>query len=75
MNNKPWQSKDYLYDRYVAKKMTLKQITEECIANGYKVTQMTIYNGLTKFNLIKNSRRMGQRSVGGNSKGKRGFYA
>jgi hypothetical protein len=77
--NKPWHNKDYLYDRYVLKKMTIDKIADECKKMGYEVTSMTIYNGLKKFNLIKNSRKLGQRSIGKkptNQQGpkKKGYY-
>lgn len=71
---KPWHSKQFLYDRYVAKKNTITQIAEECKQMGFPVTEMTIFNNLKKFDLVKNSRNLGPRSVGGNSKKKRGFY-
>lgn len=77
---KPYADKSFLYDRYVTKKMTAKQIADELTASGYPVTEMTIYNHLKKNNLIRNSRNLGQRSFGkkpGSKKGgtkRKGFY-
>lgn len=73
---KPWTDKSYLYDKYVTKKMTIKQIAEECTVNGYAVTQMTIYNNLIKHGIpIRGgNRNLGKRKVGGNTKGKKGYY-
>lgn len=76
--SKPWTDKSYLYDRYKIKKMTIDQIAEECTTKlGAPVTPMTIYNHLKKFDLIVNSRTLGKRSYGNNTKsgGKRpGYY-
>lgn len=78
--DKPYADKSFLYDRYVNKKMTAKQIADELTAQGCPVTEMTIYNHLKKNNLIRNSRNLGQRSYGkkpGSQKGgtkRKGFY-
>lgn len=72
---KPWTDKSFLYNLYVVKRKTIDQIADECKKMGYSVTSMTIYNNLKKFDLIKNSRNLGKRSVGGNSKGKGGYYS
>lgn len=78
--DKPYADKSYLYDRYVNKKMTAKQIAEELTAGGCPVTEMTVYNHLKKHELIRNSRNLGKRSFGkkpGGSKGgskRKGFY-
>lgn len=71
---KPWTDKQFLYERYVMKRMTIDQIAKECEEMGHPVTSMTIFNNLKKFDLVKNSRNLGKRSVGGNSKKKGGFY-
>lgn len=73
---KPWRDKGYLYDKYVTKRMTLKQIVEDCQSLGYSVTEMTIYNNIKAFDIpIRGgSRNLGKRSIGnGKPKGK-GFY-
>lgn len=70
---KPYQNKEWLYDRYVVRKQTIDQISEELKELQIPTTPMTIYNWLKKFDLIKNSRKLGKRSIGGNSK-KKGFY-
>lgn len=70
---KPWRDKAYLHQMYVVKRKTLAQIVEDCKSMGYSVTEMTIYNNLKSFDLIKNSRNLGKRSVGGNGK-RGGFY-
>ena len=72
--HKPWMDKGWLHDRYVKKKMTIDQIADECKADGISVTSMTIYNHLKKNNLIKNSRTLGKRAYGNNSKKGRGYY-
>jgi hypothetical protein len=73
---RPWQDKNYLYDAYVTRRKTIYEIADECTSAGHKVTPMTIFNNLKKFDLIKNSRNLGKRSVGGNNSGKKrgGFY-
>mgnify|MGYP000967535079 FL=1 len=73
---RPWQDKSFLYQEYVVKRKTIYQIAEECTANGHPTTHMTIYNNLKKHGLLKNSRNLGKRSVGGNaaSRKKKGFY-
>lgn len=71
---KPWTDKSFLYNLYTIKKKSIDQIAEECKKMGYPVTSMTIYNNLKKFDLIKNSRNLGSRKVGGNSNKKGGFY-
>lgn len=70
MAYKPYTEKSFLYSRYVEKSMTINQIADECTKMGYKCTPMTVYNHLKKHNLIQNSRNLGQRSFGGNEKGK-----
>lgn len=79
---KPYADKSFLYDRYVIRKMTAKQIAVELTNNGYPVTEMTIYNHLKKHNLIRNSRNLGKRVYGkrpgakggGSGKKNRGYY-
>lgn len=72
---KPWHDKAYLHRMYVEKRKTLDQIVEDCISMGYNVTPMTIFNNLKKFELLRNSRVLGKRSVGGDmEKRKRGGY-
>jgi transposase len=72
---KPWTDKSYMYDRYKLKRWTIDQIAEECTTKfGVKVTPMTIYNHLKKFDLIVNSRNLGKRSYGNNSKKSKGYY-
>lgn len=62
--DKPWRDKSYLYDRYINKRMTLGQIHKELLAMGYKVTEMTIYTNLKKFELIRKPRQLGKRTFG-----------
>jgi len=69
---KPWTDMSFLKRKYITEKKTITQIAQECVDAGYSVTEMTIYNNLKKFNLIKNGRNLGSRSVGGSSKN--GFY-
>lgn len=64
INNRPWRNKEYLYKKYVVDKMTIDQIADELTKNGTPVTSMTIYNNLKAFNLIRNSRNLGQRTYG-----------
>jgi len=45
---KLYQSKDWLYRRYVVQRKTVTQIAEEC-----KVSAMTIQRYLEQFELIK----------------------
>lgn len=45
---KLYQSKDWLYRRYVVQRKTVTQIAEEC-----KVSAMTIQRYLEQFGLIK----------------------
>jgi len=45
---KLYQSKDWLYRRYVVQKKTVTEISNEC-----KVSAMTIQRYLEKFGLIK----------------------
>jgi len=45
---KIYQSKDWLYRRYVVQRKTVTQIAEEC-----KVSAMTIQRYLEQFGLIK----------------------
>ncbi len=72
---KPWKDKSFLETHYVKGRKTIDEIAEICKGMGYSVTPMTIYNWCKEFKLIKNSRNLGQRSVGGNPTGKRnGFY-
>lgn len=73
---KPWHDKSFLYNLYVVKRKSIDEIAEECKKMGHTVTPMTIYNNLKKLNIpIRGgSRNLGKRSVGGNSKGKGGFY-
>lgn len=74
MNQKPWLDKGYMYDRYVKQKKTITQIADECKEMGHPVTPMTIYNNLEKLDLLgPKSRKLGSRTIGGNSK-KKGFY-
>lgn len=68
---KPWTDKAYLHDMYVIKRKTLEQIVEDCKDKGAPVTQMTIFNHLKKFGLLRNSRTLGPRSVGGDPNKKR----
>ena len=68
----PWRDKEFLRERYVTKRMTLKQIADECRSMGLSVTEMTIWNNLKKHGLLTNPRNLGSRSVGGKSKN--GFY-
>lgn len=49
---KLYESKDYLYRRYVLQKKTIKEIAEEC-----NCSHMTIQRYLEKFGLIKNQRK------------------
>lgn len=72
---KPWRDKSYLHEKYVLKRMTLKQIVEDCVAAGYSVTEMTIYNNLIAFSIpIRGgNRKLGSRTVGKGRKGG-GFY-
>lgn len=72
---RPWRDKNYLHSTYVAKRMTLDQIVEDCKALGYSVTPMTIWNNLKSFDIpIRGgSRNLGKRSVGGGGK-RGGFY-
>lgn len=73
---KPWTDKSFLYQEYSVKRKTIYQIADECTANGHPVTHMTIYNNLEKHGLLKNSRNLGKRSVGGSqgAKKRKGFY-
>lgn len=73
---KPWCDKAYLFKMYVEKRKTLAEIVADCKAMGYSVTEMTIFNNLKKFELLRNSRNLGTRSVGGNpeKRKKGGFY-
>lgn len=77
---KPWTNKEFLYERYSVKRMTIDDISAECKKLGYPVTSMTIYNHLKKFDLIRNSRNLGKRSygkkqtVGPNTSKKKGYY-
>lgn len=74
---KPWRDKEYLHKMYVKNRKTIDEIAEDCKKSfGLTVTPMTVYNNLKDFGLLKNSRNLGKRSVGGNSdKRKRGgFY-
>lgn len=63
-SEKPWRSKEFLYQYYVVKKLTIDEIAAECKKLGHSVTPMTIYNNLKTHNLIRNSRNLGQRSYG-----------
>ena len=73
---KPWTDKAYLYKMYIEKRKTLAEIVVDCKAMGYSVTEMTIFNNLKKFELLRNSRNLGKRSVGGSAdkKKKGGYY-
>lgn len=73
---KPWRDKAYLHRMYVEKRKTLDQIVADCEAMGYSVTPMTIFNNLKAFELLRNSRTLGKRSVGGNTEKRRrgGYY-
>ena len=73
---KPWTDKSYLHEKYVTKRMTLKQIVEDCVAAGYSVTEMTIYNNLIKNNIpIRGgNRKLGSRTVGSKGRKGGGFY-
>ena len=73
---KPWTDKGYMHKMYVQNRKTIDQIAEDCKSMGYSVTPMTIFNNLKKFDLLKNSRNLGKRSVNTNpsQKGKGGFY-
>jgi hypothetical protein len=76
MSIKPWTDKNWLYTRYIGKRMTIDQIAQECADMGIKVTAMTIYNNLIKFNIpIRGgNRKLGPRSVGKSSGKRGGFY-
>jgi arginine repressor len=71
---KPWCDRDWLEQRYVDRHMTLAQITQEILDMGLEVTQMTVYNQLKKFNMIRNPRKLGSRSVKDVPGKKRGYY-
>lgn len=72
---KPWRDKAYLHKMYVQEKKTIEQIAEDCKRMGYSVTPMTIFNNLKANNLLRKSRNLGKRSVGGSpSSRKRGGY-
>jgi hypothetical protein len=72
---KPWTDKQYLYDMYIVKRKTITEIAEDCKSKGIPVTEMTIFNNLKKHDLLRNSRNLGSRSVGGDpTKKKKGFY-
>ena len=72
---KPWTDKAYLHEMYIVKRKTLAEIVKDCEDKGLSVTQMTIFNNLKKFELLRNSRNLGPRSVGGDpNKKKKGFY-
>lgn len=58
---KLYQDRDYLYSEYVIKRKSAKDIGKEC-----GVTEMSIYNWLKKFDLLKfrgKGRTLGQRIV------------
>lgn len=58
---KLYEDIDWLRQEYVIKKRTAKQIAEVC-----SVTEMTIYNWLLKFDLLKlrgKGRKLGGRTV------------
>lgn len=86
MTKKPYQDKEFLYDLYVRQKMTVTEIAKYLTDMGFPTTHMTIFNWLKKYNLLKNSRNLGERSVGvrdqgnagrglgNNSKKKGGYY-
>ena len=75
MSGKPWHDKSILYDLYTVKKKTITEIAAYFTELGSPVTSMTIFNNLKKFDLVKNSRNLGKRSVGGNDKKRKGgFY-
>lgn len=61
MTFKIYEDKSYLYEKYVLKRMTAKEIADE---NG--VTEMTIYNHLKKNDLLKykgKGRNLGKRVI------------
>jgi hypothetical protein len=73
--NKPWLDKSYLHDRYRTKRWTIDQIADECTNKLMApVTPMTIWNHLKKFDLLVNSRTLGKRTYGNNTKKKQGYY-
>lgn len=49
---KLYESKDFLFRRYVLQKKTVKEIADEC-----GCSHMTVQRYLEKFGLIKNQRR------------------
>jgi len=58
---KIYQDRDYLYNEYVLKKKTAAQIGKDC-----GVTEMSIYNWLKKYDLLKfkgKGRSLGPRVV------------
>lgn len=58
---KLYQDYDYLYQEYVIRKRNAKDIGEEL-----DVTEMTVYNWLKKFDLLKlrgKGRKLGSRTV------------
>ncbi len=71
---KPWNDKSFLYKMYVTDRKTIDQIADECKKMGYSVTPMTIYNGLKKFDMIKNSRNLGKRKVTSSTPRRKGYY-
>lgn len=73
---KPWTDSGYLHKMYVEKRKTMAEIVIDCKNMGFSVTEMTIWNNLKKFGLLRNSRNLGKRSVGGNAEKRKkgGFY-
>lgn len=58
---KIYEDRDWLYEQYVRKGRTAKDIADDC-----NVTEMTIYNWLKKFDLLKfkgKGRTLGKRFV------------
>lgn len=50
---KLYESKTWLYDRYIAKRMTIVEMAKEA-----KCSHMTIQRALEKFGLVKKNRKL-----------------
>lgn len=65
----PWTDKDFLYDRYIKRKMTIYKIADECASLGFPTSYQTIFRSLRRFGFVEeqkpNTSRNSKKKGGG----------